>query len=154
MPLSQLLVPFMKYSNNGHAEALTKAMGAKDGGVGSWSAGLAHTRAYLRQARASLKGIRLADGSGLTRANRLTPRALARVLVHAQSETWFRTFLNSLPVAGNRNRSIGGTLRNRMNGTSAANNARAKTGTLTGVTALSGYVHRSRRAALRLLHAQ
>ena len=139
MPLSQLIVPFMKYSNNGHAEALTKAMGAKRGS-GSWAAGLASTRDYLVQARAWNTEIRLADGSGLTRANRLTPRALARALVHAQSKTWFPAFRHSLPVAGNRTRSIGGTLRNRMNGTSAADNARAKTGTLTGVTALSGYV--------------
>ncbi len=139
MPLSQLIVPFMKYSNNGHAEALTKAMGAKRGS-GSWAAGLTSTRDYLVQARAWNTEIRLADGSGLTRANRLTPRALARALVHAQSKTWFPAFRYSLPVAGNRTRSIGGTLRNRMNGTSAANNARAKTGTLTGVTALSGYV--------------
>ena len=43
-------------------------------------------------------------------------------------------------MAGNTNRSIGGTLRNRMNDTRAANNAHAKTGRLTGVTALSGYV--------------
>ena len=140
MPLAKLLVPFMKLSNNGHAEALTKAMGAKETGVGSWAAGLQYTRRYLSQSGASLAGVRLSDGSGLTRANKLTPRALAMALRHAQSETWFPAFRASMPVAGNRNRMIGGTLRNRMNSTTAANNARAKTGTLTGVTALSGYV--------------
>ena len=140
MTLSQLLVPFMKFSNNGHAEALTKTMGAVKTGVGSWTAGLEYTRGYLKQSGASLDGIRLTDGSGLTRSNKLTPRALARTLVHAQSERWFPAFLASMPVAGNRNRNIGGTLRNRMNGTRAAGNAKAKTGTLTGVTALSGYV--------------
>ena len=140
MPLSKLLVPFMKLSNNGHAEALTKAMGAKMTGVGSWAAGLRYTRRYLSESGVSPTGIALRDGSGLTRANKLTPRALALALRHARSELWFSAFRASMPVAGNRNRMIGGTLRNRMNGTRAANNAFAKTGTLTGVTALSGYV--------------
>ncbi len=140
MTLSKLLVPFMKLSNNGHAEALTKAMGAKMTGVGSWTTGLAYTRRYLRESGASLAGVTLRDGSGLTRANKLTPRALALALRHARSELWFPAFRASMPVAGNRNRMIGGTLRNRMNNTRAANNAMAKTGTLTGVTALSGYV--------------
>ena len=62
------------------------------------------------------------------------------MLVGVRSESWFRSFYAALPVAGNTKRSIGGTLRYRMNGTRAANNAHAKTGTLTGVTALSGYV--------------
>jgi serine-type D-Ala-D-Ala carboxypeptidase/endopeptidase (penicillin-binding protein 4) len=140
MKLSALLVPFMKLSNNGHAEALTKTMGAVRTGTGSWAKGLAYQRGYLRQSGASLTGIVLTDGSGLTRSNKLTPRALAMALRHARSESWFPAFFNSMPVAGNRERMVGGTLRNRMNGTRAANNARAKTGTLTGVTALSGYV--------------
>ncbi|HEU5484169.1 MAG TPA: D-alanyl-D-alanine carboxypeptidase/D-alanyl-D-alanine-endopeptidase, partial [Microlunatus sp.] len=141
MRLSDLLVPFMKLSNNMHAEALTKAMGAKRSGApGSWATGLAATRAYLASRKVPLAGVSLSDGSGLTRANTLTPRALGTLLVSVQSEPWFPAFRASLPVAGNTSRMVGGTLRHRMNGTRAANRAWAKTGTLTGVTALSGYV--------------
>ena len=141
MRLSDLLVPFMKLSNNMHAEALTKAMGAKRSGApGTWSKGLAATRAYLISSKVPMSGVSLSDGSGLTRANTVTPRALGALLVKVQREPWFAAFKASLPVAGNSKRMVGGTLRHRMNGTRAANNAWAKTGTLTGVTALSGYV--------------
>jgi D-alanyl-D-alanine carboxypeptidase/D-alanyl-D-alanine-endopeptidase (penicillin-binding protein 4) len=140
MPLRQLLVPFLKLSNNMHAEALTKAMSRAEGGPGSWPDGLTHTLAYLRKVGTPMDGVRLVDGSGLTRANRLTPRALATVLWKVRSEPWYPAFYAALPVAGNTDRSTGGTLRFRMNGTRAANNAHAKTGTLSGVTALSGYV--------------
>lgn len=141
MRLKDLLVPFMKLSNNMHAEALTKAMGAKrSGAVGTWTNGLAATRAYLTLRKVPMTGVSLSDGSGLTRANTLTPRALGTLLVAVQSEPWFPAFKASLPVAGNTNRMVGGTLRYRMNGTRAENNAWAKTGSLTGVTALSGYV--------------
>ena len=140
MTLAQLLVPFMKLSNNMHAEALTKAMGAKTTGVGSWSSGLRSTRGYLQRVGAPMSGVALDDGSGLSRGNTLTARALGRLLWRARSEPWFGALYASLPVAGNTARMTGGTLRYRMNGTRAADNARAKTGTLTGVTALSGYV--------------
>jgi D-alanyl-D-alanine carboxypeptidase/D-alanyl-D-alanine-endopeptidase (penicillin-binding protein 4) len=141
MTLSQLLVPFMKLSNNMHAEALTKAMGAKRSGApGTWSNGLAATRAYLTSRGVPMSGVSLSDGSGLTRSNTLTPRALGAVLVKVQRETWFPAFRASLPVAGNSKRMVGGTLRARMNDTRAENRAWAKTGSLTGVTALSGYV--------------
>lgn len=140
MTLSQLLVPFMKLSNNQHAEALTKTMGALKGQPGSWAVGLHYTRYYMKKRGASMKGVVLVDGSGVARRNKLSPRALAQVLYAVQREPWFGAFRNSLPVAGNLNRMVGGTLRYRMNYTAAANNARAKTGTLTGVTALSGYV--------------
>ena len=141
MTLTQLLVPFMKLSNNMHAETLTKAMGAKRSGApGSWAKGLDATRAYLTSIKVPMAGVTLSDGSGLTRSNTITPRAMGTLLVNVQRETWFPAFKASLPVAGNRTRMVGGTLRNRMNGTRAANHAWAKTGTLTGVTALSGYV--------------
>jgi D-alanyl-D-alanine carboxypeptidase/D-alanyl-D-alanine-endopeptidase (penicillin-binding protein 4) len=87
-----------------------------------------------------MAGVSLTDGSGLTRRNRLTTRALTSTLQKVQAEPWFGAFYAALPVAGNPNRMTGGTLRSRMRGTRAANNAHAKTGTLTGVTALSGYV--------------
>jgi serine-type D-Ala-D-Ala carboxypeptidase/endopeptidase (penicillin-binding protein 4) len=140
MSLARLLVPFMKLSNNMHAEALTKTMGRVKGGSGSWKSGLAVTTSYLRRIHVPMDGVSLTDGSGLTRRNRITGRALAKLLYKARKEPWFETFYRSFPVAGNRKRLVGGTLRNRMNSTRAAGNARGKTGTLTGVTALSGYV--------------
>lgn len=141
MKLSSLLVPFMKLSNNMHAEALTKAMGAKKGRPGSWKDGLGYTTAYLRSLGVPMAGVTLTDGSGLTRRNTMTPLALATVLHKVRREPWFAQFQTSLPVAGRRERMVGGTLRKRMNETVAAGNARAKTGTLSGVTALSGYVN-------------
>ncbi|MFP5282366.1 MAG: D-alanyl-D-alanine carboxypeptidase/D-alanyl-D-alanine-endopeptidase [Actinomycetes bacterium] len=140
MTLSALLVPFLKLSNNMHAETLTKTMGTRAGRAGNWADGLAATRAYLRSLGAPTAGLALADGSGLTRANRVSARTLAGTLQRVQSRSWWPAFHAALPVAGVRDRMTGGTLRHRMNGTRAAGNAHAKTGTLTGVTSLSGYV--------------
>ncbi len=140
MRLSSLMVPYMKLSNNMHAEALTKTMGRVGGRPGTWRDGLAVTTGYLRSVGVPMTGVSLTDGSGLTRQNRVTPRAFATLLVKARTEPWYGSFQRSLPVAGVSERMVGGTLRWRMSGTAAAGNARAKTGTLTGVTALSGYV--------------
>jgi D-alanyl-D-alanine carboxypeptidase/D-alanyl-D-alanine-endopeptidase (penicillin-binding protein 4) len=140
MPLADLLVPFLKLSNNTHAEALTKAMAARSGQPGSWKAGLAVTTGYLRRIGVPLTGVSLTDGSGLTRRNTLTARALASTLHKVRREPWFAAFDRALPVAGDSRRLVGGTLSTRMRGTRAAGNAHAKTGTLTGVTSLSGYV--------------
>jgi D-alanyl-D-alanine carboxypeptidase/D-alanyl-D-alanine-endopeptidase (penicillin-binding protein 4) len=84
------------------------------------------TTRYLRRIGVPLAGVSLTDGSGLTRGNRITGRAMARLLFKARKEPWFKTFYASFPVAGNRERMVGGTLRNRMNGTRAADNARAR----------------------------
>ncbi|WP_204911244.1 D-alanyl-D-alanine carboxypeptidase/D-alanyl-D-alanine endopeptidase [Microlunatus spumicola] len=140
VPLSQLLVPFLKLSNNLHAEALTKTMGAQGGAPGSWPAGVARTTAYLRDLGVPTKGLDLVDGSGLSRRDRVTPLTLASTLVEVRDEPWWSAFDAALPVAGVDSHWVGGNLRHRMNGTRAADNAHAKTGSLTGVTALSGYV--------------
>lgn len=138
--LSALLVPFLKLSNNMIAEHLTKTMGAGNTHPGTWARGLTRTRSYVRSTGAPMTGLRLVDGSGLTRENKITPRSLGIVLYRLQQAPWYPSFRRALPVAANPDRMTGGTLSSRMRGTRAANNARAKTGSLTGVTTLSGYV--------------
>ncbi|WP_416976191.1 D-alanyl-D-alanine carboxypeptidase, partial [Streptomyces sp. 4F14] len=65
---------------------------------------------------------------------------LVRLLLAVRAEPWYADWYRSLPVACDPDRFVGGTLRSRMCGTPAALNARAKTGSLTGASALSGYV--------------
>lgn len=138
MPLSELLVPFMKLSNNIHAEILTKAMGRKVAGQGTWAAGLKVSTDFAKANGVEVLNIR--DGSGLSRRDGFTPASIARLLTAVRAKPWFQTWYDALPIAGNQDRFVGGTLRSRMRDTAAANNVRAKTGSLTGATALSGYV--------------
>lgn len=74
------------------------------------------------------------DGSGLTYGNRSTAHDVVKLLYKARSQRWARPFFLSLPTAG-----VDGTLSSRMRGSAAERRCRAKTGTLTGVTTLSGY---------------
>lgn len=138
--LATLLTPFLKLSNNGHAEILMKAMGRKVSDRGTWPAGLAAANAALARVGVDTGVVRIVDGSGLSRRDWLTTGQITNLLVAAQAKPWFNTWYGALPIAANPDRIQGGTLRSRMTGTRAANNLRAKTGTLTGVNALSGYV--------------
>ncbi|MEV0703511.1 D-alanyl-D-alanine carboxypeptidase/D-alanyl-D-alanine-endopeptidase [Saccharopolyspora sp. NPDC050389] len=140
MPLRELLVPFLKLSNNGHAEILVKAMGREARGEGSWSAGLEVLTEKLSGLGVNPDVLRVVDGSGLSTMDQVTPEQLALLLDNARERPWFRSWYDALPVAGVADRMVGGTLRNRMAGTAAQNNVHAKTGSLTGVTSLSGYV--------------
>jgi len=91
---------------------------------------------FWRQRGLDVTGIRFYDGSGLSRGNRVTPAFLIGLLKYMREESRSaEAFRASLPIAG-----CDGTLARRMGGTCAANNARAKTGFLTGVCTLSGYV--------------
>ncbi|GIG68045.1 D-alanyl-D-alanine carboxypeptidase/D-alanyl-D-alanine endopeptidase [Phytomonospora endophytica] len=141
MTLSELLIPFMKLSNNMHAEALTKAVGRAVSGAGTWSAGIAAIRAYVATRGMKVSALRQADGSGLSRRNDIPAQEIAKLLVGVRDEPWFADWYTSLPVACNADRLVGGTLRTRMCASPAAkNNVHAKTGSLTGVSGLSGYV--------------
>ncbi|MGY0024381.1 D-alanyl-D-alanine carboxypeptidase/D-alanyl-D-alanine endopeptidase [Streptomyces sp. cg35] len=141
MPLKDLLVPFMKLSNNMHAEALTKAMGYKaTGRPGSWGDGTAAIASYLKGAGVDAGKIRQVDGSGLSRKDNFAARQLADLLLSVRQEPWYADWRTALPVACDPDRFVGGTLRSRMCGTPAALNAVGKTGSLTGASALSGYV--------------
>ena len=140
-PLSQVLVPFLKLSNNMVAEALTKAMGASTtGGQGTWADGTAAIEAHAAANGVDPADLQLYDGSGLGRADLTTGRATTNLLLALRSKPWFSTWYAALPVAGEPDQLVGGTLRNRMGGTAAAGNLHGKTGSLTGVSSLSGYV--------------
>lgn len=138
--LATLLTKFLKLSNNGHAEALVKAIGRKRAGAGTWDAGTGAIRTWLAANGVVTSAIRMSDGSGLSRTDLLTANQVTNLLRAVRGKTWFATWYAALPVAGRTDRLVGGTLRYRMGGTAAAGNVHAKTGSLTSVSALSGYV--------------
>ncbi|GAB3383358.1 D-alanyl-D-alanine carboxypeptidase/D-alanyl-D-alanine-endopeptidase [Micromonospora halotolerans] len=139
MPLADLMVPFLKLSNNGHAEVLTKELGRVLSGSGTWAAGLTAISEYVGDSGMDTGTLRQRDGSGLSRRNMIPPAQFVGLLSAVRAEPWFDTWYAALPVAGNPERFVGGTLRSRMAGTAAANNVHAKTGSLTGASSLSGY---------------
>ena len=137
-PLSELIKRMNKPSDNLMAECLLKTVGAARKGQGTGGSGgtaAQAARAWFGTVGLDLTRLRQSDGSGLSRHNYVSPRNLVHLLAYCQTRPDFATFYDSLPIAG-----VDGTLRNRMKTTSAANNCRAKTGTLSHVTALSGYV--------------
>lgn len=140
MTLGQLLVPFLKLSNNGHAEVITKTLGTRAGRPGNWADGIALIKANTARYGIVTTGLTLADGSGLSRSNRITTLQMVQLVQRVQAESWFATFSAALPVAGaDPVRWTGGTLASRMRGTPAAGRLRAKNGDLTGVSSLAGY---------------
>jgi D-alanyl-D-alanine carboxypeptidase/D-alanyl-D-alanine-endopeptidase (penicillin-binding protein 4) len=135
-PLCDIYVPMAKHSANLTAEGLFRAASAAVTGQGSAAASAELALMLLREAGADVAPLVIADGSGLSRRNALTADSLVCLLRHM----WLaspvnQTFVEGLPIAG-----VDGTLEDRMEGTPAENNLRAKTGTLDGVCALAGYV--------------
>ncbi|MFM9045850.1 MAG: D-alanyl-D-alanine carboxypeptidase, partial [Solirubrobacterales bacterium] len=118
-------------SNNFFAEMLVKLLGATKGNGGSTKSGTRVVREFAASLGASVDPV---DGSGLTVTNRASAEAIARLLVNARDRDWWSSLYRSLPIAGRE-----GTVAYRMRGTAAEGRCRTKTGTLTGVSALSGY---------------
>ncbi|SIR06150.1 D-alanyl-D-alanine carboxypeptidase/D-alanyl-D-alanine endopeptidase [Micromonospora avicenniae] len=140
MTLAELMVPFLKLSNNGHAEVLAKEIGRVTAGSGTWSAGLAAVSEYVSSVGMDTGALRQRDGSGLSRRNMIPAGEFVDLLAAVRAEPWFDAWYAALPIAGQPERFVGGTLRSRMQGTPAAGNVHAKTGSLTGASSLSGYV--------------
>ncbi|MCM2334882.1 MAG: D-alanyl-D-alanine carboxypeptidase/D-alanyl-D-alanine-endopeptidase, partial [Anaeromyxobacteraceae bacterium] len=136
-PLGVLVRRLQKTSNNFMAEQLLKALGAAAAGPpGTWTSGVAAVEAFLAEVGIPRGAYLMKNGSGLNDANRFSARQTVQLLVAmARRFPLAAEFLAALPVAGKD-----GTIRSRMEGTDAAGQVRAKTGTLDGVVALSGYV--------------
>jgi D-alanyl-D-alanine carboxypeptidase/D-alanyl-D-alanine-endopeptidase (penicillin-binding protein 4) len=130
-PMSRLVRLTNKPSDNFFAEQLMKALAALDSGVGTTVGGAGVVMAAGRRLGAPS---RLVDGSGLARGNRASPKSIVRLLTSARASEWFAAFYDSLPIAGRD-----GTLHDRMERGPARRRCRAKTGTIAGVSALSGY---------------
>jgi D-alanyl-D-alanine carboxypeptidase/D-alanyl-D-alanine-endopeptidase (penicillin-binding protein 4) len=124
-----------KPSQNQIAEALLRTLGGAAKGTASVDSGRAALQETLRGWGVPDDAYVYADGSGLSRYNYVAPEAIARVLAGIARDSAFPAFYDALPVAG-----VDGTLEQRLRGTAAQNNARAKTGSIANVRTMSGYV--------------
>lgn len=134
-PLPQAIGPILLTSQNWFAEGLVKTMGREVQGRGSWEAGLALERDFLvRVVGIDPADFVLRDGSGLSANNRVTPRALARLLEYVRQTPRQAVVRAKLPVSG----APDGSLRNRL--TDLRGRVAAKTGYIGGVNSMSGFV--------------
>jgi len=135
VPLVRSLEIINKHSQNLHAEMLLRTLGAEFKGIGTDEAGLEVIRLFLVEASVDNEKIRLNDGCGLSRDNLVTPRFQTSLLQYLAGRPYFDLFLNTLAVSG-----TDGTLKNRLASRQVRGTIHAKTGTLNGVTNLSGYM--------------
>jgi D-alanyl-D-alanine carboxypeptidase/D-alanyl-D-alanine-endopeptidase (penicillin-binding protein 4) len=154
-PLAEMLKVINKQSQNLHAELMLRQLGTRhadaraldDYGRPKPAAAFGNEirRQFLQRAGIEVAPLSLRDGSGLARQDLVTPRSTSRLLEFMLSHPHSKTWRESLTVAG-----VDGTLERRLRDTAAANNLRGKTGTLTYVNALSGYIT-TRRGQLLIL---
>lgn len=130
-PLQEDLALTLRQSQNLHAELLLRRLAPS----GTVADGLAARLAALAPVGLPVGSVSLYDGSGMSTYNRVTPRALVKLLRWGSGQAWGTIWTNGFPVAGQS-----GTLRNRLRGTALEGRLRAKTGTLNGTQALAGFL--------------
>lgn len=142
-PLSLIAAQTLKPSQNLYTELLLRTLGkvsapsstAANASRTSEGAGLEVVKTFLREAGVTPPPLILSDGSGLSRNDMITAEATLQLLTYMHRHRYASAFRDALPIAG-----VDGTLKNRLKGTPAENNLRAKTGTLSSASSLSGYV--------------
>jgi D-alanyl-D-alanine carboxypeptidase/D-alanyl-D-alanine-endopeptidase (penicillin-binding protein 4) len=136
-PLIEDLRITAKVSQNLHAELALRAVGRVRRNVGSFEAGMAEMKTFLAETGADPAGYNLLDGSGLSRLDLVTPSTVIKLLRYMYASPARDPWISLFPVAARD-----GTLGSRFGGTAAAGRVYAKTGSLSHVSALSGYLQR------------
>jgi len=134
-PLKEIIRITNSISHNLCAEMLLRTLGKELYGKGSAEKGVQAVRELFRQRGIPTEGMSIVDGSGLSRFNLIAPRHLCSLLIAMYNSKHRAVFMKSLAAPNER-----GTLQYRLKNTPAAKNLRAKTGTMTAVSSLCGYV--------------
>ena len=133
-PMKEIIAGILKPSQNWIAEQVLKTLGYMKGQGGTWRAGLDVERRYLIDVvKIDSTAFSLADASGLSAQNLLSPHAIVMLLEHARNSPWGADYKAALPVPGGS-----GTLSSRLSGLETR--VAAKTGTISNVNSLSGYL--------------
>jgi D-alanyl-D-alanine carboxypeptidase/D-alanyl-D-alanine-endopeptidase (penicillin-binding protein 4) len=143
-PLRDWIFPILNTSQNWFAEMLLKQLGRQFGKAGSWPEGLEVERRFLIDSvKIDSTQFSLSDGSGLSSSNLISPLAFTQLLRYIRRHPRYATFSAGLPQAG-----MVGSLRNRFVGTPLAGRVRAKTGSISRVITLTGYIELDRGRTL------
>ena len=142
-PFSVIAAQTLKPSQNLYTELILRTLGTLTPPPStmpplrqtSENLGLEAVKSFLQTAGIRPESLVLDDGSGLSRNDMITAEASVQLLVFMSKHRYAQVFRDALPIAG-----VDGTLRNRMRGTAAQNNVRAKTGSLSSAASLGGYV--------------
>jgi D-alanyl-D-alanine carboxypeptidase/D-alanyl-D-alanine-endopeptidase (penicillin-binding protein 4) len=125
----------LKVSQNLHAELYLRDLGRYEAGKGSFAQGERVIRQFAEEAGVKPGDFFFYDGSGMSHQDVVTPRALTTMLTYAARQPWGKLYRESLPIGG-----VDGTLSGRFLAPGMRNRVDAKTGTLSEVNSLSGYV--------------
>jgi serine-type D-Ala-D-Ala carboxypeptidase/endopeptidase (penicillin-binding protein 4) len=143
-PLRDWIFPILNTSQNWFAEMLLKQLGKQFGKAGSWPEGLEVERRFLIDSvKIDSTQFSLSDGSGLSSSNLISPLAFTQLLRYMRRHPRYATFAAGLPQAG-----LVGSLKNRFLGTALAGRVRAKTGSISRVMTLTGYIEGDRGRVL------
>ncbi len=143
VPFSVIAAQTLKPSQNLYTELILRTLGtvvlpqvnSPNIDRTSETDGIEVVKTFLREAGLNTSSLVFSDGSGLSRNDMVTAEATIQLLTYMHRHRYASVFRDALPIAG-----VDGTLRNRFKGTPAENNLRAKTGTLSSASSLSGYV--------------
>lgn len=138
--LKEMFPAFMKLSNNSMADIFVKTLGVEAYGKGDTQTGIKALREYGESIGLDMRNWTFEDGSGMSHQNRVTPNGFTALLYHARGMEGYKTYYSSLPLGGANNRLVGGSLRTRFTLSPYQYRVAAKTGHITDVYTLSGYV--------------